>query len=271
LSIEEEILPLIAEWDLTQTNLHRLQQINIEVAVLPIGSLEPHNLHLPQGQDTLHTTAVAKRCCCRAWEKTRSVICLPTIPYGVDCNLMDFPLAIHVTQATLDSLIRDIASSLQKHNIHKLVLLNGHGGNDFIPMIRQIQCDLDIHCFVCDWWKVGFDRYNTIFSKPDDHGGEFETSVALALYPDLVDLKQAKDGRIRPFKFEALRKGWIKTSRRFKRLNDHCGVGNPSKASKKKGDEYLDLVCGRISEFLIQLAESPLDEYFPQKGEFTHE
>lgn len=171
---------LIYEWDITETNLDRLSKRKYEVAVIPTAAIEPHNLHLPEGQDFLHTTYLAKESCKKAWEKTQSIICLPTIPYGVDCNLLDFPLAIHVTQSTLDSLITDIIVSLNYYEINKIVILNGHGGNDFSTLIRQLQCEIDAHLFQCNWWTVGSDKYTEIFEKPDDHAGEFETSVALA-------------------------------------------------------------------------------------------
>ena len=255
---------MIEEWDLTSTNLHRLSKRRYEVAVLPTGAIEPHNLHLPEGQDYFHSATVAFQCCRIAWQKSPSVICLPPIPYGVDCNLLDYPLAIHVSQATLDAMVKDIVLSLRHHGIRKIVILNGHGGNDFTPLVRQIQCDLDVHVFVCDWWTVGRDRWDEFFDAPDDHAGEFETSVAMALHPDLVEPDVAGDGVARPFRFEALEKGWVKTSRRFSRLNDHCAAGDPSKASVEKGEKYLELVCGRIGQFLADLARTPIDESFPQ-------
>jgi creatinine amidohydrolase len=254
---------MIDEWDLTATNLHRLSQRRYEVAVLPVGATEAHNRHLPEGQDLRHTTYVARRCCEAAWKECEAVVCLPTIPYGVDCNLLAFPLTIHVSQATLDAMVRDVIVSLHQHGIRKIVIINGHGGNDFTPLVRQIQSDVPVYVFVCDWWTVGRDRYDEIFDAPDDHAGEFETSVALALYPELVELDVAGDGRARPFRFEALEKGWVRTSRDFARLNDHSGVGDPSRASAEKGRKYLDLVCGRISKFLVELARTPIDEHFP--------
>ena len=262
---------MIDEWDLSSTNLHRAAGRHYEVAVLPIGAIEPHNRHLPQGQDLRHTTYVARRCCQTAWQQSPSVICLPTLPYGVDCNLLEFPLAIHISQATLDAVIREIVVSLRRHGIRKIVLLNGHGGNDFTPLVRQLQCDLDVYLFGCDWWQVGHDRYDEIFDHRDDHAGEFETSVALALYPELVERDVAGAGQVRPFRFEALEKGWVGTSRRFAKLNDHCAVGNPQAASAEKGRQYLDLVCHRISDFLVQLAQADIDDAFPMVDSFPLE
>ncbi len=254
---------MIEEWDLTAANMHRLSKNSYEVAVLPVAAIEAHNRHLPEGQDLLHTTHVARESCRRAWPECRSVLCLPTLPYGVDCNLMSFPMTIHVSQATLDALVGDIVRSLLHHGIKKIVILNGHGGNDFTPLVRQMQCDLDVHLFICNWWTVGSDQYQDIFAEPDDHAGEMETSVALALYPELVEPARAGDGGARAFRFEALQEGWVKTSRNFSRLNDHCACGDPAQASAEKGRAYLELVCRRIGAFLVELAGSPLDSSFP--------
>jgi len=256
---------MIEEWNLAKTNMQRLQRIKPEVAVIGTAAIEPHNLHLPEGQDMLHTTYIVEQCCRTAWEKTKKVICLPTIPFGVDCNLLDFPLAIHISQQSLDTVLRDIITSLFNHEIKKIVIINGHGGNDFTPLIRQVQCDLEVHVFQSDWWKAALDKYQEIFEYPEDHAGEMETSVALALYPELVEMNQAANIAVPPYRFEALRQGWVKTSRNFKRLNRYCATADPAKATAEKGRKYLELVVDRLSRFLIELAESPLDEKFPHQ------
>ena len=100
---------MIDEWDLASTNLHRITQRQYEVAVLPTSAIETHNRHLPLGQDWRHATHVARTACALAWPKCESVVCLPAIPYGVDCNLMAYPLTIHVSQSTLDAMVRDLS------------------------------------------------------------------------------------------------------------------------------------------------------------------
>lgn len=253
----------INEWELTTTNLHRISQRKYQVAVLPVGAIEAHNRHLPQGQDFFHTTHIARRCCQMAWEKCQSVICLPAIPFGVDCNLLAYPLTIHVSQTTLDAVVRDIITSLRKHGIRKIVIINGHGGNEFKPFIRQIQTEMDVFVFLCDWWKVGLDNYDRIFTKPDDHAGQFETSIAMALYPDLIEPDVAGSGKAKPFRFKALQQQWVQTSRDFAKLNDHCASADPSGASAEAASRYIDIVCERLSQFLAELAQSPLDDNFP--------
>ena len=258
---------MINKWDLTQTNLKNIINNKPNVAILGTSAIEAHNYHLPEGQDFLHTDAIVKRVTEESWDKTKSVICLPTLPYGVDCNLMDFPLTIHVKQSTLDLMITEIVSSLVHHGIKKIVLINGHGGNDFTPLVRQIQSDLDVHMFWCNFYEI---KDNNIFEKMDDHGGEKETSIASALFPELVELFQANDGSARPFRFKALEEGWMKTSRKFSRLNDYCGSADPSLATAEKGTKYLDFICKKISDFIIELSNTDIDEYFPHKSEIIN-
>lgn len=257
---------MINEWDLTETNQSRLLGNIPEVAVIPTSAIEPHNLHLPEGQDFLHTRYVARQSCKIAWEQGAKVVCLPGIPYGVDCNLLDFPLAVHVSQSTLDAMLRDIFASLGHYGIKKFVIINGHGGNDFTPFVRQIQADLDIHVFVSNWWTVAMDKYDDIFDKPDDHAGEFETSVALALFPELVEYEKAGKALPRPFRFEALNNGWVKTSRRFSRLNQFCAAGDPAGATAEKGQKILGIVVDRLSRFLVELAGEEIDDLFPHRS-----
>lgn len=255
----------IPEWDLKRVNLDRLGKHRYSVAVLPVGAVEAHNRHLPEGMDVIHSDYVAQTACRQAWPSCQSVICLPPVPFGVDANLMAFPLTIHVSQTTLDAYITDIIQSLRKHGIRKVVIINGHGGNDFKPLVRQVQYDTDVHLFVCDWWKVGADVFDSMFGKGDDHAGAMETSVAMEICPELVEPAKAGPGRVPPFRFEALQKGWVTTSRDFSKLNDHCAVSSDVAADAQKGRDYLSLVCERISRFLAELAQDEIDDAFPMQ------
>ena len=257
---------MINEWDIASTNLHRARARLYEVAVLPVGAIEAHNRHLPLGTDFRCADHVARAAAAAAWQRCPSVLCLPALPYGVDCNLMAFPLTVTVKQATLDAMIREIFSALRQHGLRKFVILNGHGGNDFLPFVRQVQTELDIHIFVIDWWKVGADQYDQIFTQRDDHAGQFETSTALALFGQEVELANAGDGAVRPFRFEALRQGWAYTSRDFGKMTTDCASGNPQGASPDRGRQYLDICVSRIADFLVQVACAPIDEFFPFQG-----
>jgi len=251
-------------WCLSEVTLKQVREIGVpEVAVLPIGACEPHGLHLPYGTDTYEAMAVAERACALAYERGAKVMLLPPIPYGVDANLLSFPMTIHVQQATLNQIVRDIVFSLERHGVDKLVLLNGHGGNEFVGGLRDLYGQTKVWVFLVNWWQVGHDRWGEIFETVGDHAGEMETSVCLAVIPHLVRLEDADEGAVRPFRIDALEKGWAWTTRPWERLTKNSGHGDPRCATAEKGERYLRLVVERIADFLLELAKSPLDEWFP--------
>ncbi len=154
-----------------------------EVAVLPLGATEPHNLHLPYGTDTFQVEVIAARACAIAIKQGARVLQLPALPYGTETNQMKFPLAMNLNPTTLLRVITDLVDSLATHGISRCVLLNGHGGNDLKWVLRELHCQTPVHLFLCNWYKVAADVYATIFEQKDDHAGEMETSMGLAHFP----------------------------------------------------------------------------------------
>src|SRR5207244_7144365 len=141
-----------------------------------------------------------------------------------------------VYPSTLFALLKDIVDSLEKRGVKKVVLFNSHGGNDFLkPFVREMTGRSGAFLCVMEWWKVGKDVYDEIFSKPDDHGGEMETRIMLALRPDLVKMADAGDGTSKPTRFEAVNKGWVTISRPWKALAETTGVGDPVAGTKEQG------------------------------------
>src|SRR4029453_6628520 len=100
-------------WLLEELNFGRVRQDNgsCQVAVLPMGATEPHNYHLPYGNDFLTTRRVGERICEEAHRQGARVLLLPTIPFGVDSNLLKFPLTIHVSLRPLEAVLPDASGS----------------------------------------------------------------------------------------------------------------------------------------------------------------
>jgi creatinine amidohydrolase len=253
----------VQPWRLDEVTYRMVQERDIEVAVLPIGATEPHGLHIPYGSDTFHATAVADRCCQAAHEQGAKVILLPTLPYGVDSNLMEFPLAIHVGQPALDAIVTEIVRSLEHHGIRKIVLFNGHGGNSFKPLLRELYGKTQAWVGLVDWWKVAADRADDIFTQTGDHADEFETSVDLALFGDLVHLEEADDGATRDSRFQAINEGWVQVTRPWHLVTKNAGVGDPRQASAEKGEQVIAIVVERLAAFLKELSDAEMDETFP--------
>jgi creatinine amidohydrolase len=125
---------------LEQTNWKQVKYEKYQVAVLPWGATEPHNYHMPYGTDSLETAKIAEEAAEKAWKKGVKIMVLPTIPFGVqNPGQINLPFCLHTKPSTQTLIFKDIVEALYKQGIRKLVLMNGHGGNDFKPMIREIQ------------------------------------------------------------------------------------------------------------------------------------
>ncbi|HEY6564547.1 MAG TPA: creatininase family protein, partial [Pirellulaceae bacterium] len=138
-------------WRLASSNLAQVREAAFQVAVLPFGATEPHNLHLPYGTDTLEADAIGDHVCKSAWNRGARVVLLPTIPYGTQTNQREFPLALNLYPSTLLAVTRDLVETLAGSGIRKIVLLNSHGGNDLKPILRELHGRFDSQLFLCFW------------------------------------------------------------------------------------------------------------------------
>lgn len=236
-----------------------------QVAVLPFGATEPHNLHMPYGTDNFQVEEIGRRACARAYDAGARVALLPTVPFGVNTNHLQVPgaLALSVTPTTLLHLLTDLVESLERQGITKLVLLNGHGGNELKPLTRQLHHRTGVFLCVCDWFRMTADLHPTIFEKPGEHADEMETSLGLAFFPELVRLELADDGAAKPSRFEAINRGWVSITRPWHLVSVNTGLGDPRAATADKGRRLMDALTERLSTFLIELAHAPRDAAFP--------
>jgi creatinine amidohydrolase len=254
--------------------LWRLEEVNqrdvldmepkYQVAVLPFGSTEPHNYHLPYGTDSLEGGKLADIICGRAWELGARVVLLPTVPYGINWNLMKFPMTIHVSSNTHRAIIREVAASLKMHNIRKLIIFNSHGGNEYKAIIRDLQAETDMFIASINWWICAPEKCKEIFEdRIGEHADEMETSVFMELFPDLVDLKQASKGKYFKSRFEAINNRDVWISRPWHLLTEDSGYGDPSKSTAEKGRQFIESITERLAGFLVELSKADMDERFP--------
>ena len=255
-------------WILTETNYAHTKENPYDVAVLPLGATEPHNLHLPYGTDVFEGQTVGEKICEEAHRRGARVVLLPTIPYGTETNMRGLPLAMNVNPSTLFQVVTDLVESLADSGVQKLLLLNSHGGNEMKPLLRELAGKTPVQVFLCNWYKIFEDEYANIFAAPEDHAGEMETSFALAYFPHLVARDAAgrlvaDDGATARSRFEAVNRGWVSLTRPWRLLTTNTGSGNPHAATAEKGEAMMRLVVERLATFLVELAASPLDATFP--------
>ncbi len=256
------------DWRLEELTLAQARSLDWQVAVLPMGATEPHNLHLPYGTDSIEATSLANLCCARAWELGGRVVQLPTIPYGTETNMQAFPLALNLQPSTLFLMLRDLVCSLEASGIFKLLIFNSHGGNEFKPFLREIFGKTQVQIFLCNWYQMIGDIAKTVCEHQDDHAGEMETSLILSFRPDLVSREsngafRADAGDRRPLQFQALHEGWVGLTRPWHLLTTNSGSGNPHSATVEKGEQLTAAIVARIGPFIAELSKAELSDSFP--------
>ena len=255
-------------WILAESTLETVRKSEYQMAILPLGATEPHNLHLPYATDIYEAEWIASEIAQGAWEQGARPVVLPAIPYGTETNMQRFPLAMNLMPSTLFRVIEDLVESVAASGIRKLLLLNSHGGNELKPLLRELYGKTEVQIFLCNWFQMVRDLSQRIFDHPDDHAGEMETSMILAYRPELVARSSehglnADEGTARPMRFEALEKGWVAITRPWHLLTTNSGCGDPHAASVEKGHEIMAGIRERLVPFVVQLSHASIDETFP--------
>ena len=246
---------------LAETTWKTIDATPYTVAILPWGATEAHNHHLPYATDNIQAEHLAIRAAERAWKQGARVIVLPTVPFGVNTMQLDIKLCLNMNPSTQAALLTDLVSALDGQGIRKLLIVNGHGGNDFRQIIRELQPKTKVFLSTINWWSCV--DINQFVEEAGDHAGEAETSAMLHLAPDLVrPLGEAGPGRARASRLKGIREGWAWAPRRWTQVTADTGIGNPSKATATKGEAYVNAAAGRIAEFLVELAALDLEDLY---------
>ncbi len=248
-------------WILAETTWKTVSATDYEVAILPWGATEAHNYHLPYGTDVIECDHVAAESARLAWEGGARVVVLPTVPFGVNTGQLDIELCLNMNPSTQAALLADLVHALDGQGIHKLVILNGHGGNDFRQMIRELTPLTEVFICAVNWWPIADPAAH--FTEPGDHAGELETSVMMAIAPTLVrPLTEAGPGVERKPKITALRERWVWAPRPWSEVSPDTGIGDPAHSTAEKGRRYFDAACEKLARFYVELAGAEVRDLY---------
>ncbi len=228
------------------------------VAVLPVGTVEQHGPHLPLSTDVVTSTEMSRRAVERL---PKEAVLLPSVYYSFNEHHMDFPGTIAIEGETIVRYVTDIGKSLAHHGFRKILLVNGHGSN--VPFLdvaaRNITNKTDAICAMVSWWsliprELLEQLRESEFPGGMAHGCELETSVLLYLCGELVQFDKAKrDINFQPTEFfywDLQSPSPVFFQEWFSRYSKTGTVGDPTKATKEKGEKFVNAVVERMVALL---------------------
>lgn len=247
------------ELDLAVTCYGRVKPLQYDLVLLPWGATEPHNLHLPYLTDCIlsHNIAVDAARLAKDQYGVRCMV-LPYVTAGAqNPGQRELSFCIHYRHATQAAILSDIVASLHTQGYRKLVIINGHGGNTFKGMIRDLSLDYpDFLIASSEWFAIV--PAKDYFDQPGDHADELETSVMMHYHPELVNLDEAGDGASKPFASQMLREkvAWI--PRNWQKVSTDTGIGCPRLATAEKGKRYAEAVTRKYAQLFFELAKGEI-------------
>lgn len=230
----------------------------ITKAILPVGSLEQHGPHLPLSTDTMIADYVAEK----VSKKCPDTIKLPTIQLGCSAEHVGFAGTLSIEPETMSRIILDISSSLVKSKLSKFFIVNGHGGNravldSTIGRVKEAFPEMHAYCFtIIDIAKQKFDEIRKSNRRFVGHADEIETSMMLAIKPDLVDMSKALSEEPmlpKALSFEPEDLARVSFAWNARDLSKSGVMGNPLLASAQDGRILIEFAVDAISTIMNEL------------------
>jgi creatinine amidohydrolase/Fe(II)-dependent formamide hydrolase-like protein/7-cyano-7-deazaguanine synthase in queuosine biosynthesis len=239
----------------------------VDVALLPVGSTEQHGPHLPLDTDAFDAELTAKRVAASCADPRPLV--LPAIPYGVSYAHEDFAGTLSVSPETLARMVHEIGMCVAREGVTKLVIVNGHGGNSPALHFAAQMINREAHIFTCvDTGETSDPDVAEICDvKNDAHAGDIETSTSLAARPELVRMDRAvkfvPEFSSSYLDFTSRRSiGWYA---RTARISPSGVFGDPTRATREKGERIWEVTVRRLVELVESLKRLSLDEIYQKR------
>jgi creatinine amidohydrolase len=217
--------------------------MNTRRAIIPVGSLEQHGDHLPVSTDSVIAEHIAKR--------TAQIVdsfVFPVISYGI--SFEHKPLFnVSVTHSTFIKMIHDILVSLAENGLKRIIIINGHHGNN--GALQYIMHDLyrivdeNVQAYGINYWHLLKNEF--------DHGGEVETSIMLAIEPTLVRMNKAKATSNRLSKSKIAYQSMTNNPGSFPKITGNGIWGDPRNATARKGHEFLEQAIKNLANVIAEL------------------
>jgi creatinine amidohydrolase len=215
-------------------------------ALVPVGSLEQHGMHLPVATDLIIAEYITKHVA----ERVHSFV-FPTVSYGI--SFEHAPLFnVSLRYSTLINLTNDISLSLSRMGLKKVIYINGHHGNSgALQYVMHYFADgritKDFSVYSLNYWNM--------MDAEFDHGGDTETSIMLAIRSDLVRMDKAEPSAIDRPKLKRTYQMLTNNPSSFPKLTGNGVWGDPRNATAGKGQELLEQIIENTKQVILELED----------------
>ena len=242
------------------------------VAILPAAAIEAHGPHLPLDTDVVLCNEVCLRA---AQQIPGEVVLLPPITYGYSEHLMDFPGTITLDGDALIKCVHGICKSLSRHGFRRILIVNGHGLNppylDTAAHSVVTESKGQVICATISYWGVAQLRQTIRDLRESEPGGichacEMETSLYLAIRPNLVDMEKAVDDHGLPvpdsFRLDMFARvpcsSGIMYGPYWSTRSTTGVLGSARKATPEKGEAFLKSAAEGLVKVIGEVRQMPV-------------
>lgn len=239
----------------TAQELQELARDGNAVAVLPIGAVEQHGPHLPVGTDTYTAQALADAAMPLVQSSAQFLV-MPALAYALSVEHIHVPGTVTLSPVTLLHMLCDVGDSLIRLGVRKLVVINGHGGNDHILQVagRELR-GRGLFTYVVDGGAI---RGRLGAADYAVHADMTETSLMMALHPELVrreKITSELDTSVEKWLQSADMRGDLISSWYIEDVSVQGVVGDPTKSSVDFGKTFLEGQARQIARALELAAQ----------------
>jgi creatinine amidohydrolase len=233
----------------TKMTGYQYNHANIDKVIFGVGAFENHGYHMPFGTDALISNGLAEEVA----ERIDGLMVIPPINYGFSAHYNKLPFVVSLQPETITAVIKEVLQEVIRNGIKKIIIVNGHDGNiapiELAARAVKVQHPDVVIASLNDWWVAAgkmipegtFEVWNGL-----GHAGEGETSMGLALFPELMQMEHAKG--VVPKLPEHVEIKW-----RFEELTNTGASGDPSKGTAEKGKLLEKAVVDVLVNFIQEM------------------
>ncbi len=225
---------------------------DLELALLPVGSQEQHGPNMGFATDAERAYAMCKLLGERLYPKA---LVLAPVNYGVSFHHMEFPGTITMQPETLIATVMDVAESLKHHGIKKILMLNGHGGNQASLGVAvtkmRFKLKMQASYVGCGGGLSQDLSASKGVSEIRGHSCEVETSQTMHLAPQIVKYDSLTKGELKDTPYNR-RPYWGVVPWSFDEITANGALGDATKATAEFGEEMTDLILDRLEDFVLE-------------------